>query len=373
MAVEFQAPSWTCWIASAILAGAPGCSELAPAPAGGDVPQSVEPRSETSQPEAWFIVPDGFEGTVYVLWDPVLGGAPELAEHVRTYRFDSSGVLRIRLHADADPGRLPIVAFQENGRRLLVDWDGNSGSRGLVPVSYWHVAATEARLRSVTLERREGPSDPHDLLEQLGHENLIWTPEHERLADLDPEIRERNSRSRLFRLLAREPSAQPQVRIIVPDGYSDRVWVVADPARGIDPASVNYECPIQDNGVLRLRMEGPAFRALADPLVFNRSGQQLWLRRMHSVTGGTDMKPAIEYLVCLDGEYRKPVECEHGYVGLALQALGETDLEPVEANPAALLQLLAPGVDSVTDNHHEQSAACAQCRTNEECPACKKP
>ena len=83
------------------------------------------------------------------------------------------------------------------------------------------------------------------------------------------------------------------------------------------------------------------------------------------------MKPLFEYLVCPNGEYRKPLQCEHGYVVHALQALGETDLEPVEKPQASLFDFFGPPEVGISTKHcsrcDEAEGACKHAG----CPDCQ--
>jgi hypothetical protein len=254
--------------------------------------------SQIKGPKALFFVPEGVQWPLYLVHDPLLGSEIPLEDGWKVYRFDESGVLRVRWYEEM---RLPnywLRALTAGGHELEARKSGVASGGECLDVSSWAVTEFGETFY------HDYPNWTKPLPEQLilrGFTGLERTPEDQTLISADPYFAPKEgSKVETYPLPQFASDSPPTPRFVVPDGCSGPIYLITDPRRGSPPLRKGDEeiYAFPDDGILRVQLTEDQSRNRAWPLVFERSGGQLWLRTIRSSNAGFKHLPISAFLVC---------------------------------------------------------------------------
>lgn len=254
--------------------------------------------SQVKGPKALFLLPEDVQRPLYLIHDPLLGSEIPMEDGWKVYRFDQSGVLRVRWFEEMRLPKYWLRARTDRGHELDASWSSYGGGPNSLSMSTWDINEFGER------HFFEYPNWIKPEAEQLrlrGFTDLERTPAHQALISADPYFAPKEgSRVEKDPLPRFASDSLPTPRFVVPDGYSGPIYLITDPLRGSPPRRQGDEeiYAFPDDGVLRVKLTEDQSRNPAWPLVFERSGGQLWLRAIRSSNAGFKHLPISAFLVC---------------------------------------------------------------------------
>jgi hypothetical protein len=270
-----------------------------PKQSGSHDPMQFPDWTQIQGSKALFLVPESVQRPLYLIHDPLLGSEIPMEDGWKVYRFDDTGVLRVRWFEEM---RLPnywLRASTYQGQELEASKSAfESGGRQYLAISTWDLMEIGQSLFF------EYPNWLEPLPVQLslrGFRDLEVTPDHQVLITADPYFAPREGSRVDNAPLPQFPSnSHPTPRFVVPDGYSGPIYLITDPRRGSPPRRQGDEdvYVFPEDGILRVQLTEDQSRNLAWPLVFERRGQKLWLRAIRSPNAGFKHLPISAFLVC---------------------------------------------------------------------------